>query len=89
MITTTRKNTEGHGISYSNELHLYGELKKFLPENWKVEFDWRQILFSDVEYAIDTIGNRIQIFYNQNLRHWTPVMVIEIKEKLIKLKVIK
>jgi len=83
MITSsTSKGTEGFNISYSAEQKCGKELLKVLPKNWKVHFDWCQILFSDVQYKIDKPRKEILVAYNQNLHIWWSELVAEIEDKL-------
>jgi len=88
MITTsTPKGTEGINISYSDEQKYGVRLQKVLPEDWKVHFDWYQILFTDVQYKIDKKKKTIFVAYNQNLHIWWSELVSEIETKLQKMKV--
>lgn len=86
--TTTPKGTEGHGISFSDELHCSETLKGVLPKDWKVLFSWSQILFTDVQYNIDKKNKTIDITYNQNLRYWWKQLHQELKEKLTTMEVL-
>lgn len=80
--TSTPKGTEGHNISYNAEEHCAKLLIKRLPKNWKVHFDWSQILFSDVQYKIDKKKKTIFVTYNQNLHIWWRDLIREVEEKL-------
>lgn len=86
--TTTPKGTEGHNISYGDEVRCAESLKYVLPEGWKVLFSWAQILFSDVQYNIDKKKKVVNVVYNQNLTYWWPQLKEELTGKLKDLKVI-
>lgn len=79
--TTTPKGVEGHGISYSDEQLCAKKLKGVFSEEWTIDFQWCQILFSDLQYQIDEELKVLRIQYNQNLKYWTPQLVKELKEK--------
>lgn len=79
FATSTSKGTEGFNISYSSEKKCAESLEDILPKGWKVNFEWAQILFSDVQYQIDKKKKELNIQYNQNLMHWWP----ELKAELI------
>lgn len=81
--STTKKGREGFSISYSDEVKSAKELLKALPKGWKVEFTWAQILFSDVQYELNRKKKTVYIIYNQNLRHWFPEVIKEIRDKVV------
>lgn len=82
FITSTPKGVEGHGISYGDEIRLHQLLIGLLPSNWTVHFSWEQILFADVQYALDKKKKEVHIMYNQNLAYWTKKVAPEIAEKV-------
>lgn len=83
MITsTTPKGKEGFNISYSDEQRCGKELLNKLPQGWKVNFDWSQILFSDVQYKLDIEKKIVDIVYNQNLLYWWKELINEIVSKV-------
>jgi len=82
FTTSTPKGTEGFNISYSAEERCAKRLAEVLPSNWKIDFSWAQILFSDVQYEIDRKKKTVFIVYNQNLHIWWSQLVAEIEEKM-------
>ena len=88
-ILSTSRGREGINISASTEKSCGKQLLEILPKDWKVSFDWCQILFSDTQYEIIKEKKLIEIAYNQNLAYWWKKLMPEIKQKLIKLGVIK
>jgi hypothetical protein len=82
FTTTTPKDTEGFNVSYSAEESCAKSLAKVLPANWKIHFDWAQILFSDVQYRIDRKTKTVFVVYNQNLHIWWKDLISEIEQKL-------
>ena len=82
FTTTTPKGTEGFNISYSSEKKCSDSLKDILPKGWRVNFEWAQILFSDVQYQIDAEKKELNIQYNQNLSYWWPQLKEEVTKKL-------
>lgn len=84
ILTSTPKGKNGFNISWNDEQFCGKSLLKKLPDNWKVHFDWFQIMFSDVSYKIDKENKTILIGYCQNLRHWWNKLELEIIEKVCK-----
>lgn len=84
---STSNGAEGTNISASDEKRCAEELLKILPSDWKVSFDWAQILFSDVQYHIVKKEKIVRVVYNQNLTYWWKEVMDEIVSKLKKLKV--
>lgn len=82
FITSTPVGTEGFNISYSDEKYCAEALLKKLPAGWKVDFNWAQILFSDVQYHFDAEKKIVFVTYNQNLRHWWKSLQSECLKKI-------
>ena len=82
MRTSTPQGLEGHNISYGEELACFNKLKTVLPEGWTVQFDWMQVLFSDVQYQINKKKKLVEVQYNQNLRIWASELVADIADKI-------
>lgn len=84
-IISSSHGAEGFNISASDEKLCGEQLLKVLPKDWKVSFNWLQIAFFDVAYAITKEKKLIEVNYNQNLLYWWKELFAEIKQKLEKL----
>lgn len=80
---TTPKHAEGFGISYSEEVRAVNALLDILPKDYEIEVAWYQILDADVKWIIDHENKKVDIMYNQNLRHWQPHLIKAIYDNLV------
>ena len=87
-IISSSRGAEGFNISASDEKSCGKRLLEILPKDWKVSFDWCQILFSDVQYEIIREKKLVEVSYNQNLTHWWEEVMTDIEQKLNKLEII-
>lgn len=70
FVTTTPVGTEGNNITYATEKRCAESLN--LSDEWTVNFDWAQILFSDVQYEVNRKKKEVNVTYNQCLSYWWP-----------------
>lgn len=80
---STPRGAEGFGISFSEEVRAINAMLDILPKDYSIEIAWYQVLDADVKWVIDHDNKHLDIMYNQNLRHWQPLLVKAIYKNIV------